>query len=486
MLKNILIYYNYQINKILYVKFLSMKERDIETRIEYQLRELGWIDDINNKHRTVYKQGAKTKEQDKMLGNTRPDFILYPTNGIKPLAIIEAKSTGKNLKKALTQGLNYAEKIGAPIVYATDGVFTRSMSTNNKQPLLYNGIELDFFLNEKELLHFEKNHSYSVLSERIKLSRRELISYFKQVDTILRSEGIDKGINRISEFSSFLFLKLLTEEKENILHISWKEDIAKYSGEELKNRIIPLIESLSKRYKSHELFRDSISIKNPENIEKIVHILNNIRVSEINTDIKGDAFEFFLNSYSKGSKTDLGQYFTPRHIIRLMVKILNPKIGETIYDPFCGTGGMLIECFKFLKRQNKLDEEQLKRLKYHTLYGRDISDVIKTTKMNMIMFGDGYTNIEQGDSLSITNKNYDIVVTNIPFSQKTKYGNLYDIPTEDGDSICLQHCLKSLKEQPQSRACIIVPVGFLYKKIHGERKKISNKKLLSTETNRTT
>jgi len=89
--------------------------------------------------------------------------------------------------------------------------------------------------------------------------------------------------------------------------------------------------------------------------------------------------------------------------------------------------------------------------------------------MNMIMFGDGHSNIQRGDSyasLAETKHKYDIVMTNIPFSQKTDFSEGYPVVPvgqKNGDSIGVQHCLESLKKTDNARAAVIVPIGFLYK-----------------------
>ena len=219
--------------------------------------------------------------------------------------------------------------------------------------------------------------------------------------------------------------------------------------------------------RDYDLFEQT-KIENPKNLERLVEILSSFHLSSVDADIKGMAFEHFIHSYTRGTKNDLGQYFTPRHIIKMMVHFLKPKIGETIYDPFCGTGGMLIECFRYINRNIDKPEDK-QNLREETLFGRDNSNVAKIAMMNMIMFGDGHSNIEKGDSyasLGKTKGKYDIVITNIPFSQQTDFYTSYPVmPKEvkNGNSIAVQHCLESLKNTETARAAIIVPIGFLYK-----------------------
>lgn len=86
--------------------------------------------------------------------------------------------------------------------------------------------------------------------------------------------------------------------------------------------------------------------------------------------------------------------------------------------------------------------------------------------MNMILAGGGQGNIHMRDSLaSPVDGIYDIVLANMPYSQKTKYGSLYDLPSNNGDSICVQHCMRSVSAAAENgRLAIVVPEGFLFRK----------------------
>ena len=121
-------------------------------------------------------------------------------------------------------------------------------------------------------------------------------------------------------------------------------------------------------------------------------------------NIKGDAFEYFIKAYSASNPSDLGEIFTPRHIVQTMVKLLNPKIGETVYDPFCGTGGMLITAFKHMMGTMAQTERNLELIQKETFYGTELTKTAKIAKMNMILAGDGHSNITQGGQLSTSRK----------------------------------------------------------------------------------
>lgn len=126
-------------------------------------------------------------------------------------------------------------------------------------------------------------------------------------------------------------------------------------------------------------------------------------------------------------------------------------------------------------------DANLKMLREKTVYGNEITNTARITKMNMILAGDGHSNIKMKDSLAnpIDGKStyidekgeehhngYDIVLTNMPYSQKTKYGNLYDLPSNNGDSICVQHCIKAVDSASENgRIALVVPEGFLFRKI---------------------
>ncbi len=235
---------------------------------------------------------------------------------------------------------------------------------------------------------------------------------------------------------------------------------------------------LNELRKKHSKLFEKSKINKAKNLERLIDILSSFQLSAVKEDVKGLAFEHFIHSYTRGTKNDLGQYFTPRHIVRMMVHFLRPQINETIYDPFCGTGGMLIECFRYIN-QHISSQRHKAILKNKTLFGRDNSSVARIAMMNMIMFGDGHSNIQQGDSYAMLDESkhkYDIVITNIPFSQTTDYAASYPVvPSgiKNGDSIGVQHCLESVKNKPSGRAAIIVPIGFFYKKeLAAERRHI--------------
>lgn len=238
-----------------------------------------------------------------------------------------------------------------------------------------------------------------------------------------------------------------------------------------------MYEKLNYLYKT-DIFTP-LQIRDASILKEIMDKLDPLTLTDVDSDVKGDAFEYFLKA-STATKNDLGEYFTPRHIVKTMVRLVNPQIGETIYDPFCGTGGFLIESFRYIYNNMARTEANLNTLRENTVYGNEITNTARITKMNMILAGDGHSNINMRDSLAnpidgkatwkdndgnIHHCGYDIVLANIPYSQKTKHGDLYDLPTTNGDSICVQHCMKAINSTaPNGRMALVVPEGFLFRK----------------------
>ena len=209
----------------------------------------------------------------------------------------------------------------------------------------------------------------------------------------------------------------------------------------------------------------SLKIRDNDVLKEIMGLLDPLVLTDIDSDVKGDAFEYFLKA-STATKNDLGEYFTPRHIVKTMVRLVNPQIGEKVYDPFCGTGGFLIESFRHIYNNMPRNKETEKMLRENTIFGNEITSTARITKMNMILAGDGHSGIHMQDSLAnpVEGK-YDVVLANMPYSQKTKHGSLYDLPSTNGDSICVQHCMKAISSASENgRMAIVVPEGFLFRK----------------------
>ena len=446
-------------------------EAHTRSEIDLRLRNLGWVFDEKNPDCNVFQERAKTKEQTSKFGGTRPDYVLYESGTDTPIAVIEAKKPGKALDDALKQGEKYAKAINAPLVFAFNDTFVITKNTSQGRPLKIDGEELQDFTDQLTSLRFIHEGSEILSTPKgINFSREQLLEIFKKINKKLRKDGLRDGYERFSAFAEILFLKLVDESEKlkdhkglERLHpkrYCWSSFIDKYSGQDLFDFVSGSVwTQMQKEY--GDIFNAPLGIRNASTLEDVVKMIDPINFTATDTDVKGDAFEYFLKSVTNGNK-GLGEYFTPRHIVRTMVNLVKPVYGEKIYDPFCGTGGFLLEAFKYLSgRANTENDEVLEFIKKKTLHGREITSTSRIAKMNMILFGDGHTNIEQMDTLEEpVNEKFEIILANIPYSQKTEYGGKYPIPTENADAICMQHIWQALK--PGGRAAVIVPETFLY------------------------
>jgi type I restriction enzyme M protein len=235
--------------------------------------------------------------------------------------------------------------------------------------------------------------------------------------------------------------------EENTLdeYLRWSS-FTKRKGKELYQYVKDVVWiKINEKY--DDIFNEAFPISSPDIFEEIICELSKLNLTASDSDVNGDAFEYFLKNAYQGIKIkDLGEYFTPRNIVRTMISMVNPKIGETIYDPVCGTGGFLIEAFRYLKISTSFNDEMQNILRKKTIYGSEITVNARIAKMNMILFGDGHSNIKKQDTISdYVNQKYDIVITNPPYSQQTRFGYLYPIQSNNGDAICALHCFEALK-----------------------------------------
>lgn len=445
----------------------SFAEQQTEWIINNILVNGGWIID-NRRKKNVYFQKARPEHQHLLenfsnkKGYKKPDYILYKED--KLAGIIEAKRGGESLDKALKQATEYADMLEAPLVFASNGAYVETYHLTQKQPLFINGEKVDRLIKYKEAVEFinlGKNEIYTFPPEFIK-SKEDLICIFKKVNNLLRKANIFAGYDRISEFSSILFLKLISEQEGEK---SYWNSIKKQDDDFLLSYLNgTVIKALEDKYNGGVF--SEINLKKASVMRQIINIVDPLVLSDIKTDIKGDAFEYFLKNMNQADN-DLGQYFTPRHIVKAMVHLIDPKFKETIYDPFCGTGGFLIEAFNHIKENSIIKtEEDRKILRENTLFGRDATKVSTIAKKNMILHGDGHSNIEEKDSLEYPiEKKMSAILTNIPFSLKdVDYTDSYynGLGKKNGDAICVLHCLDALEEG--GRMAVIVPEGFLFKK----------------------
>ena len=163
-----------------------------------------------------------------------------------------------------------------------------------------------------------------------------------------------------------------------------------------------------------------------------------------------------------------GQYYTPRPLIRTIVKLVNPKIGETIYDGACGSGGFLVETYNHIKENKTLTVSELNKLQTKTIFGKEKKNLAYIIGlMNMILHGIEVPNIIKTNTLSENIMNFqekdkvDVILANPPFGggEQTQIQQNFPIRTSETAYLFLQHFIKKLKIG--GRAGVIIKNTFL-------------------------
>lgn len=441
------------------------KESASRKVVDNILSNLNWVTDEFDGECNVFTEGPKLEEQKKQLNGKKPDYVLYEPGTNNPIAIIETKAPGKALDEAMKQARGYAKSLDVPIVFVTDGFLYRTLDLRVNEPLFLDDEPIVELLSPKMLLEFVKSKNRIRTKDTVRYAKHQLMGVFKNADDILRDyQKIRAGFDRFTEFSNFLFLKLISEieDRKDVRKIEdrycWDAFASKPGNEMIDYLNDTVLHRLGKIY--GDVFQKKLKTTNPVVVEKIVGMLSGVSLLDTDSDVKGDAFEYFLkNSVTVGN--DLGEYFTPRHIVKLMIDFTNPRYGEKVYDPCCGTGGFLIEAYRHISRNVVQDKKTRNVLENNTIFGGECTDSARIAKMNMILAGDGHTHIACHDSLEHPVKNkYDVVLTNFPFSQNTQFANLYGLKGKDANPVFVKHIIDACKDG--GRIGMVVPEGFLF------------------------
>lgn len=226
-----------------------------------------------------------------------------------------------------------------------------------------------------------------------------------------------------------------------------------------------------------------------ERLKDLIEHMSKIKVGNDNysSDVMGDSYEYLIKKFADLSKKNAGEFYTPRSVVKLMVKILDPKPGDTVYDPACGTGGMLIEAIR-----NVHDDKST----YGRIYGQEKNLATSAiARMNLFLHGARDFKVKQGDTLRTPHflyrgglQTFDCVIANPPFSLKSwgaeqfssdVYGrNLWGSPTDSSaDFAWLQHMVKSM-DKKNGRCAVVLPQGVLF---HGGREGEIRKQLIESD-----
>lgn len=211
------------------------------------------------------------------------------------------------------------------------------------------------------------------------------------------------------------------------------------------------------------------TIPTPNLLVKAVDILDELPLDQ--GDVKGDLYEYMLSKIATAGQN--GQFRTPRHIIQLMVEMMNPGPGDEICDPACGTAGFLVAAAEYVQREHAdalLERSQQQHFHNSMFHGFDFdSTMLRIASMNMLLHEVEHPDIRYRDSLAqnvaTESERYSLVLANPPFAGSLDYETTADdllkvVKTKKTELLFLALFLRLLK--PGGRAAVIVPDGVLF------------------------
>jgi type I restriction enzyme M protein len=238
-------------------------------------------------------------------------------------------------------------------------------------------------------------------------------------------------------------------------------------------------------------------ITEPTLLTQVVTLVDGLKLDQADADTKGDLFEHVLKQIKQAG--ELGQFRTPRHIIRTIVEMIDPQVGETVYDPAAGTAGFLVAAYNHIRLANsspagtvevefdgktqrrgigdRLSAAQTSKLQTQTFYGNDVDpQMVRLATMNLTLRGLPNVRIllrnvltttldpEKREALQLPEDGYHVVLANPPFAGKIDNDRVVD-DVKVGNSkatevLFLKYMMESLR--PGGRCGVIVPEGLLF------------------------
>ena len=310
---------------------------------------------------------------------------------------------------------------------------------------------------------------------------QDLVNKLWRECAILRKDGVTY-MQYVTELTYLLFLKMCSEQKdENRIPEEYRWGALKAANEtEVLQHYRQLLIDLGDGTKIADrsivaIFQNAATvIRTPSNLRKLIATIDGLHWFSEERDAFGDAYEGLLQKMAEETKRGAGQYFTPRVLIDVMAKLMQPKPGEVIQDPAAGTGGFLIAANQYMKgRSDDYFELNPKAQAFQltqALRGiENVPDTFRLLQMNLHLHSIDPDNLDLNDTLSPAGqspafKGADLILTNPPF------GPAGGPPTRDDLSITdrvssyqlpfVEHCIRALKLG--GRAAIVVPDNVLF------------------------
>lgn len=361
---------------------------------------------------------------------------------------------------------------------------------------------------------------------------QELRRKLDRITDILWAGGVTSPVTYIEQISYLIYLKLLDEEEadrelrarltggkgngngkllfpkqsERYRWSKWRFKSGTDLRDFLRDEVFPYMSSLVKEEPQiAEYFRDAVlEIVDPNVLKQVMDELDSIDFRKLGTDVKGDIFEYLLTHLGQSSLN--GQFRTPRQIRAMMTEMVDPDLGDTIFDPACGTGGFLIDAVEYILAKYSTEphevpiygEEWLEKataeqkrlptlqtykkgagekvphweLLERSIYGFDVSrQMMRIAMMNLVLHGIRQAHVKRANALSemggLTEEDlrrkYKVILSNPPFSGVLPQESIRkDLPTNSKKSELLFLGVMMEALAPGGRCAVVVPEGLLF------------------------
>lgn len=306
-------------------------------------------------------------------------------------------------------------------------------------------------------------------------SEQSLIKKVWNMATVLAGQGVG-FTDYITQLTYLLFLKMdeenveLFDEESAIPDGCTWNSLCELDGMDLLDHYEEILKRLSlEEGLIGTIYTKAVNkIEQPVYLKKVITMIDEEDWLGMDVDVKGAIYEGILEKNGQDKKSGAGQYFTPRPLIKAMVDCIRPKIGETICDPACGTGGFLLAAYDFMKPQSQ-DKTKRDFLRDKALHGSDNTPLVVTlASMNLYLHGVGTERspIVCEDSLEKESViNPDVILANPPFGTRAA-GSVeinrpdFYIDTKNNQLNFLQHMMLMLRQG--GRAAVVLPDNVLF------------------------
>ncbi|MEU1811014.1 restriction endonuclease subunit M [Micromonospora aurantiaca (nom. illeg.)] len=369
------------------------------------------------------------------LPRDRADLVIFHNSERKrPYAVIECKREAirdVEFDQAVEQAVGNGSwsKLRAEYVGVVAGLTRRFLDVSERHGILEREANIVADLPSRYGRPLEYKYYKGEQLDLRPVSRDELITTLSKCHQTLWGGGRLSPPAAFGELCKLIFVKIHDESALRAVGKPYQFQLRTHeTSRELGDRIRKLYEA--QQSKDPEVFSDPIRVDDVA-LRTLVSHLEPLNLSATELDVKGVAFEQFMDGFFKG---DFGQYFTPREVIRLAVDMLRPTKDDVIVDPACGSGGFLLYALDYVRSgikhytSNEVEFFQhWSQFAREHLYGIEINEELtRVAKMNLIIHGDGHSNIINEDALESLEKlrrrhkgfvadGFDIVLTNPPF-----------------------------------------------------------------------